>query len=94
MSLGLSPGEFWRATPRMLALIFRGQEKRLMREHNERAWLAFQSAVFVRIAKLSPSHLRKAQRTEAASPRAPQTPDQQLAIFKAMAEAQKALRKH
>ncbi|WP_441280504.1 hypothetical protein [Tardiphaga sp. 862_B3_N1_1] len=91
MSLGLSEDEFWRKTPRQTARIFKGKAAQLRREHNERAWLAWHTAVIPRQKKIP--ELKKLLAPDPKA-RRQQTPDQQWAVFQAMAEASKVLRKN
>lgn len=48
----MSEDEFWRKTPRQVVRAFDAQNKILMREHNERAWLAWHIAALPRSKKL------------------------------------------
>lgn len=91
MALGLDPDDFWTKTPRYLSMIFEGKSRQLRREHNERAWLAHTIASLPRYKKLPDLKTLLARDTPA---RKAQSPDQQWAIFAAMAEASKVVRKN
>lgn len=49
MSLGFDPETFWDQTFETLQLCLDGKGEALAREHNERAWLAWHTAVLQRI---------------------------------------------
>lgn len=87
--MGLDPDAFWTKTPRYVSLIFEGKAAQFRREHNERAWLAWHTAGLPRMKKFP--DLKKMLAREV---RKPQTSEQQWAIFGAMAEASKVLRKN
>lgn len=72
-------------------MVIEGKAVQLRREHNGRAWLAYFTAALPRARQ--PISLRRLQVPEDLTPRQ-QTPDHQFAIFKALAEASKVLRKH
>lgn len=61
--------------------MFEGARRRAEREHNDRAWLAWHTAAFSRVARLKPADLKKVQVRRAAR-REPQTWQQQLDIAK------------
>lgn len=67
-----------------------GKAAQFQREHNERAWLGWHIAALSRAKKLP--DLRKLQARAPATPRQQQTPDQQWAVYQAMAQAQRAVR--
>jgi hypothetical protein len=52
--MGLDPERFWRSTPRQIEASFKASERRLAREHNERAWLAWHGAALGRSKKMPP----------------------------------------
>lgn len=76
-----------------MALHFGALSDRAVREHNERVWLAYHIAGLPRLKKF-PDMKKLLARDETAPRRAPQTSEQQWAIFGAMAEASKVLRKN
>ena len=91
MSLGLDPGAFWPSTPRYIALVIDGKAAQLRREHNERAWLAWHFAALSRAKKMPEA--RRLMVRDSNAVRRGQTPDEQMAIFVAMAET-KTVRKN
>lgn len=52
--LGYDHESFWDQTPRTLSLTFEAYNNRQAREHNQRAWLAWHTAVLSRQKKLDP----------------------------------------
>jgi hypothetical protein len=91
--MGLDPDAFWTKTPRYIALVFEGKAAQFRREHNERMSLAWHAAGLPRMKKFPDLKKLLARETFAARKR-PQTSDEQWAIFGAMAEASKVLRKN
>jgi hypothetical protein len=47
----LDPGQYWDLTPRELSLRMDGAKKVLIREYNERAWLAYHTAFLPRMKR-------------------------------------------
>ena len=93
MSLGLSEDDFWRKTARQVKRQFKAKSAQLRREHNERMSLAWHVAALPRYKKFP--DLKKLLARETSAARRPvQTSEQQWAIFGAMAEASKVLRKN
>lgn len=52
MSVGFDPAGFWALTPRELETLYNGARKRLEREHDERAWLAWHTAALYRTKEM------------------------------------------
>ena len=50
--MGLDPSRFWHLTPREASTIMKGASKRLIREQNQTAWLAWHIAALERAKKL------------------------------------------
>lgn len=83
MEVGLDPGRFWHLTPKEVAREMAAVIKRLSREQNERAWLAWHIAALGRVKKLPKlKDLMTAKATP--KPSKPQSPDVQLAMMKSM----------
>jgi hypothetical protein len=59
LSFGLDDDAFWRKSPRQIVAILKGREAALVREHNDRAWLAYYTAHLPRVKK--PMPLRRLQ---------------------------------
>lgn len=51
MAAGFAPETFWKITPRELKAHLDGASKRLAREHDARAWLAWHTAALPRAKK-------------------------------------------
>lgn len=43
---------FWRKTPRQIVIVMQGHQRRLVREHNDRAWLAWTTEALRRTKKM------------------------------------------
>lgn len=86
MRAGLDPAQFWRATFREVAACIeeRGEADRL--EHNDRAWMAWHIAALSRMKKL-PKLKDLFLKPLRAQPVRPQTPEEQLAVWKQWAAA-------
>lgn len=54
MAAGLSPETFWKITPRELKAHLDGASKRMTREHDARAWLAWHTAALPLAKKFPP----------------------------------------
>jgi hypothetical protein len=52
ISLGLSEDDFWQKTPRQTAIIIKGKNAQLAREHNARAWHAHTVAALQRTKRM------------------------------------------
>jgi len=76
---GQDPSLFWRLTYREIDVILAGVSERLKREHNERAWLAWHTAMIGRVKR--PPKLKDMMHG-AARPRRRQTIEEQIAIAK------------
>lgn len=70
---------FWSLTPRELSLMFEAAAERSKREHNNNAWLAWHVAALTRAQKFPKlKDLLHRDRSK------PQTPDQMIAILRAL----------
>lgn len=49
---GFDPANFWNLTPREIAAHLDGAARRLRREHNNRAWLAWHAAALTRVKQM------------------------------------------
>jgi hypothetical protein len=72
-----------------LRTILDGQVAKAKKHHNDNAWLAWHVATLMRMKKIP--RLQKLQHRTASKP---QSPDQQWAIFNAMAHAMKSKQRH
>lgn len=81
MAAGFSPELFWKITPREMKAHFAGAAKRLAREHDDRAWLAWHTAALP-LSKKFPELKQLQVRREA--PR--KTWQEQLAAVRGWAE--------
>ena len=83
MSLGLDAERYWSLTPRELTLLFKGANRKLIRDHDARMTQAWHTA---RLAAYPPAKSSEFVKLEALMYRDPgkttnqQTADQQLAI--------------
>lgn len=80
---------FWQLTMREIALVFDGTSRRLTREFNDRAWLAYHTAVLGRIKKMP----KLSALLHDVKPRQRQTPEQMQAIVRSWLHDQKYKRK-
>lgn len=69
--MDLPPDSFWTQTPRRLIAIFRARAKALQLQHDQRAWLAWHTAVLGRVEKIPPLSSLTAEAM--AKPTAPQS---------------------
>ena len=81
IEMGFDPARFWQISPRETAREIQAATARLLREHKNRAWLAWHIAVLGRIEKM-PS-LQKMM----GEPEPRQTEDEMIAIAQAFAAA-------
>lgn len=84
MEIGQEPGRFWKLTPAEIAREIAATLKRLTREQDDRAWLAWHIAALGRFKKMPKLHeMQSGKRRRAASGRR-QSSEIQLAQMKAM----------
>lgn len=68
---------FWRVSARQMKAIISGAQDRMLREHNERAWLAWHTAALMRAKKMP--NIKKLM--SKAPGRTAQTWQQQMAVM-------------
>lgn len=73
----MDPALFWRLTYREIAAIMKGAAKRLMREHDDRAWLAWHIEALARTKKLPKLKDMQSDRTKA---RRRMTPEEMISM--------------
>lgn len=76
---------FWRKTPRQIVVVMTGHQRRLIREHNERAWSVWTAEALRRSKKLPP--LRRLQAREPRSQRKRQSWQDMKAVAKLLTQA-------
>ena len=54
MMMGYDPDSFWEQTPRTLSLAFDAHNEMQIKDHNDRAWLAWHSAGLGRAKRMPP----------------------------------------
>ncbi|WP_315804033.1 hypothetical protein [Bradyrhizobium sp. SZCCHNS3002] len=67
LSFGLDDDAFWRKSPRQIVAVLKGREAGLIRDHNDRAWSAYITAMLPRMKR--PPTLRKLQVRDSAARR-------------------------
>lgn len=78
LEIGQDQSQFWQLTPRLVFLTIEAAARRLEREHNDRAWLAWHVAALTRVKKMPKLQSLTVKRRR----RRPQTWQEQLAICK------------